>query len=484
MPQIVGVTITAMDQRDFLAEILANPTAVEPRLVFADWLDENGDPRGEFIQVQCQLADLDLRDQRRIDLEYQLRDLWALYGDQWKSTATDGNKIENCKIENGEFTRGMIESVTMQSDHFLNHHESLLYRFPLQGVRLLDPMRSLKRVAACPSLSKLSSLNLQGGDILPGELKQFLQSPNLENLNHIGISIQGLGRNSIMLIARSETLPNLRSLSLSPTDADHRNLPALATSEVGRNLRRLSLRYSSIRDEELRSLAYKDVFPNLESLDLSENVVFFADAFQEFAGSPRFCKLHNLSMQNCRLERLDVAFLGGLRLPSEMRTLNLDTARLHAESAKNFAKSSLLHGLVELSASGCEMTDQGLIALLFAGDMPLLRTLKLCRNDFTDVAAKAIANWPESSHLTSLELSDNQIGDDGITAIAQSPHLANLNELNIGGNPISNHGIQALIQSETLSRITSLQINVDDPKLLEGLQDRFGSHAVNGIRRS
>ena len=468
-----------MDQRDFLAEILANPKAMEPRLVFADWLSENGDPRGEFIQVQCQLADLDLRDSRRIDLEYRLRHLWALHGAQWKSTVAGRNGIEDC-----DFQRGMGESVTMQADHFLEHHESLLRKFPLQGVHLLDPMRSLKRVAACPSLSRLSSLELQGGDILPGELKHFLQSPTLQKLTHLGISIQGLGRNSIMLIARSETLPNLRSLSLSPTDADHRNLPSLATSDVGRNLRRLSLRYSSIRDEELRSLAYQDVFPNLESLDLSENVVFFADAFQEFAGSPRFCRLQNLSMQNCRLERLDVAFLGGLRLPSEMRTLHLDTARLHAESAKNFAKSSLLHGVVELSASLCEMTDQGLIALLFAGDMPLLRTLKVRRNGFTDVAAKAIANWPESNHLTSLELSDNRIGNEGITAIAKSPHLANLNELSVRGNPISDDGVRALIESETLNRITSLQVSVDDPKLIEKLQDRFGSHAIFTFRRS
>jgi uncharacterized protein (TIGR02996 family) len=36
-----------------------------PRLVYADWLDEQGDPRGEFIRVQCELARMAQDDARR-----------------------------------------------------------------------------------------------------------------------------------------------------------------------------------------------------------------------------------------------------------------------------------------------------------------------------------------------------------------------------------------------------------------------------------
>src|SRR5579871_1974309 len=39
-----------------LAEIVARPTDDEPRLVLADRLQQAGDPRGEFIAVQCELA--------------------------------------------------------------------------------------------------------------------------------------------------------------------------------------------------------------------------------------------------------------------------------------------------------------------------------------------------------------------------------------------------------------------------------------------
>lgn len=49
-----------MSERDaFLAAILESPDDDGPRLIFADYLEENGDPaRGEFIRIQCAIARL------------------------------------------------------------------------------------------------------------------------------------------------------------------------------------------------------------------------------------------------------------------------------------------------------------------------------------------------------------------------------------------------------------------------------------------
>jgi len=44
-----------MTDSDFLAAIIANPADDAPRLVYADWLEEHDDPRGEFIRVQIEL---------------------------------------------------------------------------------------------------------------------------------------------------------------------------------------------------------------------------------------------------------------------------------------------------------------------------------------------------------------------------------------------------------------------------------------------
>lgn len=51
------MTAIADTDADFLRAILAAPDDDAPRLIYADWLDENGKPeRAEFIRVQCQLA--------------------------------------------------------------------------------------------------------------------------------------------------------------------------------------------------------------------------------------------------------------------------------------------------------------------------------------------------------------------------------------------------------------------------------------------
>src|SRR4051812_25885328 len=45
------------DDDAFLRAIIDNPDDDLPRLVYADWLDEHGDPdRAEFIRLQCAMA--------------------------------------------------------------------------------------------------------------------------------------------------------------------------------------------------------------------------------------------------------------------------------------------------------------------------------------------------------------------------------------------------------------------------------------------
>src|SRR5262245_40784560 len=56
--------------KGFLRAIARSPYADLPRLVFADWLEENGDPRGEFIRAECLLAAMP-----RDDPRYQLLSL-------------------------------------------------------------------------------------------------------------------------------------------------------------------------------------------------------------------------------------------------------------------------------------------------------------------------------------------------------------------------------------------------------------------------
>src|SRR5579884_1340778 len=95
----------------FLVAILAAPDDDAPRLVYADHLEERGDPRGEFIRVQCELARLPEGDRRRKDLERKERVLLAEHGEEWAGPVQD-------LVVQSEFRRGFIDGVTLPAGDF------------------------------------------------------------------------------------------------------------------------------------------------------------------------------------------------------------------------------------------------------------------------------------------------------------------------------------------------------------------------------
>jgi uncharacterized protein (TIGR02996 family) len=63
-----------IDDAAFLAAIKAAPNDDMPRLVYADWLDEQGRPGGDFLRVDCQIAALDPSEfEQREQLRAKLR---------------------------------------------------------------------------------------------------------------------------------------------------------------------------------------------------------------------------------------------------------------------------------------------------------------------------------------------------------------------------------------------------------------------------
>src|ERR1700754_5023358 len=65
------------DDEAFLRAISAAPDDDAPRLVYADWLDERGDTRAEFIRLQVRLRGLSPSDPALADLAARVRELRA-----------------------------------------------------------------------------------------------------------------------------------------------------------------------------------------------------------------------------------------------------------------------------------------------------------------------------------------------------------------------------------------------------------------------
>src|SRR6266702_3050247 len=101
-----------IDHDTFLQAIIEAPDDDTPRLIYADWLEERGDPRGEFIRVQCALTNLNETDERWSPQKHRERQLLAQYGTEWAGMLTG-------LVEEYEFRRGFVEYVSMAAPTFL-----------------------------------------------------------------------------------------------------------------------------------------------------------------------------------------------------------------------------------------------------------------------------------------------------------------------------------------------------------------------------
>src|SRR5438876_12253455 len=65
------------------AAILAHPEDIANHMAYADWLAEQGDPRGEFIQVQMRLEQEGLKAADRKKLQKREQELLKKYEREW-----------------------------------------------------------------------------------------------------------------------------------------------------------------------------------------------------------------------------------------------------------------------------------------------------------------------------------------------------------------------------------------------------------------
>lgn len=117
------------DRAALVAGILANPDDDTPRLVAADWFEENGDAaRGEFIRVQVNRARLPPTDPQQPELAARELRLLKEHAARWIGAHF---AFKKCR-----FRRGFIEYVHLHLTHFLHHRRELLALEPVRDISL------------------------------------------------------------------------------------------------------------------------------------------------------------------------------------------------------------------------------------------------------------------------------------------------------------------------------------------------------------
>ena len=235
--------------RGFLHAIAEDPDDLALRLIFADWLDEQGHSRrANFIRLQCRSAPLPGGHPERERMEEEAEALWSGHCEEWLEGLP---AVEGVIWNDGEnFAGGLLEGVALDAKRFRVEDLTALFA-------VADWRRLRTRIAT-------ADFNFIG---------TLLQAPEIANLTFLDLSSNSLGDEGAAALAASPYLAQHTSLGLSENSIGDEGAAALAASPHLAQLTRLNLCENSIGDEGALALAASPHLAQLTNLYLWDNSI-------------------------------------------------------------------------------------------------------------------------------------------------------------------------------------------------------------------
>jgi uncharacterized protein (TIGR02996 family) len=500
-----------------IAAIRAAPDEDAPRLIFADWLDEQGSEanaaRAEFIRLQIARANLPPDDPQHSPMQARELRLLKRYGPAWCGSHFLFRKVR--------FRRGFIEYVHLHLQHFQHHRRQILALEPIRDVRLTGwhraPIDLICRVAACPEWQFIETLRIhhQGPGKHPrNELVLLLESPHLTGLRALHcprVDFDPDGRRRFERLAVLRQLRELRLPGLAPWPRDPGRWfseGGLASAAGWTELRSFTVP-GALDVALLRELTGLPFWAQLTSLGLrltnreelavhaerlpralaelflstSDNPAEFrgADAFvARLAEAPLRClhlsvparilPLERLlsgprawRLQSLRLEMCDIARRAGTRY-----SYAVHSPRLGAEAAGVLAASEHLRSLVHLDLAGVRLSDEGAHALAAAQGWDRLRSLEVTGAGLTPQGVAVLLTAPLARNLVCLAIGADarrdalDVSPDLAAVLTDPGRLPHLASLRLAAAHWHSPGQAILAGSDSLAwlALSSLEYNV------------------------
>jgi uncharacterized protein (TIGR02996 family) len=352
-------------QQAFLADIIDHPEDDTPRLVYADWLDDNGDPdRAEFIRAQCELALKRVAGgaARRKELEKRALALFAAYGERWTKAFGDW-----CPASFWCWSRGFPHHVRLEPTltAVAEQLPAITAAAPVREVFLT--LRNVSAgegavLAACPALARLRKLELYGSlhGATPAaeqrrycnELRLLLRSPHLRPLAEFETIQLALDHDALAPVL---TMPNLHSLRLYSNQLDDQATRLICQSPIAARLTELAITEQTTA-WTARSLAQTPALANLQKLDLDQGQIGDTGA-KHLAGAAHLANLRFLNLYSCDIGNVGAAALAASPYLTKLRELRLSRNRVLYAGARSLAASTTLPRGMTLDLWDNEMDD-------------------------------------------------------------------------------------------------------------------------------
>jgi uncharacterized protein (TIGR02996 family) len=224
---------------ELLAAIITHPDEDTPRLIYADWLQENGDEdRAEFIRLNCKLLrkwKMNVRDPKDPDC-VRMEALERQHGEAWLRRMP---KLPGVRW--WCFWRGFPSIQVSDCTTVLKHAKKIWAAAPVERVDIND-LAGAKALAKSPYFGRVRVLGLNwvGRSGLPA-LRELLGSPKLTNLRNLVAFSCGLGDAGAKVVAESPQLSGLEVAFLDCNEIGDEGAKAIAKSPYLKSLTNLDI---------------------------------------------------------------------------------------------------------------------------------------------------------------------------------------------------------------------------------------------------
>ncbi|MEN0067705.1 MAG: TIGR02996 domain-containing protein [Myxococcota bacterium] len=422
------------EESQLLAAVTAAPNDETARLVYADWLKEQGSSQGAFIQGQCRLATLGEAHPEWSTLHAQTERLRRAGEARWvEPLATLLPSREVWATTSRKFRRGFVEHLASPNPAMdWRILSSLVRTTPLRSVAWRPPGESPDDLAS--ALAAAADARLTGAFVLSsGSLRQdAFSAVDAE----IASQFQAFGIRSATVhpatVAHLTQLlrPDLVSLVLDHTIIGDAGLLPLAASGLLATVQHLDLRGNQLDREGITALVAKssdvpialNLADNEEAIPHVERVLDWRPlrrldlvgtvdrlAIDAVIRSPAILDLEHLALAPKQPWHFDVDRAHSLAaVPFRRLTrLTLGRCRIEASGMAALAESPSLANLVGFEAFACDLGDRGVQALVESAHVKRLVQLDLNNNGLTDVALEALGSWPGLRNVVRLRLGHN-----------------------------------------------------------------------------
>jgi uncharacterized protein (TIGR02996 family) len=383
-----------MNEREqLLAAIRSHPEEDTPRLVFADWLDENGEPdRAAFIRAHVRVHALQQDAPGRYAQLEVIRQTWEPFLKRWHA------ELPVLKgVEWSGFRRGFVEAVTVASpETFVKFGARIMAAAPVTDVWFRE-REGFERLAAVPAFARVRTLHVEHGRALTdAQLCPVLRSPHCPRLTGLHIGFERLGSATAVALAESPHMGELRELVICGNNIGDAGMAALAASPYLTGLRAINAHTNGIGAAGALALAASRTLGGLTDLHFGDGIG--PDGARALAESSHLTHLRALTLQDNRIGPVGVAALAGSPNFANLELLQIRDP-LGPVGGTAIAHSPYLTQLRTLILFACGIGDEGTVALANSPNVARLGALNLTRNDLTDIGAEALARSPYLAEL-------------------------------------------------------------------------------------